>query len=59
MIKIVFSIGFKRIAKTNTFLLVAVLYLLLTFATLIITDMGRCLAFPFLIAVFEYYYGEY
>lgn len=59
IIKIVFSIGFKRVAKTNTFLLVVVLYILLTSATLIITDMGRCLAFPFLIAVFEYYYCEH
>lgn len=58
MLKTVFSLGIKKVAKTTPFLLATVVYILLTSVTLIMTDMGRCLAFPFFIALFEYYACE-
>lgn len=41
------------------FLMVLVIYLLTTSATVIITDGARCLALPVIMALYEYYYASY
>lgn len=41
------------------FLMVLIIYLLATSATVIITDGSRCLAFPVIMALYEYYYAMY
>lgn len=49
----------KQISKCESniriFLLTLIVFVILSSATLIITDAGRCMAFPFIIALFEYY----
>lgn len=41
------------------FLMVLIVYLLTTSATIIITDGARCLALPIIMALYEYYYAIY
>ena len=41
------------------FLVVLLVYLIGTSITLLITDSGRSIAFPFVIALYEYYYKQY
>lgn len=49
----------KQICKCESniriFLLTLIVFVILSSATLIITDAGRCMAFPFILALFEYY----
>ena len=59
MVYILHKIGWKRAARENMFLVVLLVYLIGTSITLLITDSGRSIAFPFVIALYEYYYKQY
>lgn len=56
MVMIIKRYGLRKMIRDNPFLIILIVYLLGTTATLIITDRGRCFGFPLIIALFEYYY---
>lgn len=56
MIIMIKRYGLKKMIHDNSFLVIIMVYLLGTTATLIITDSGRCFGFPLIIALFEYWY---
>ena len=56
MVMIIKRYGLRRMMHDNSFLIILIVYLLGTTATLIITDRGRCFGFPLIIALFEYFY---
>lgn len=56
MVMIIKRYGLRRMIHDNSFLIILIVYLLGTTATLIITDRGRCFGFPLIIALFEYFY---
>lgn len=56
MTMIIKQYGLRKMMHDNLFLLILIVYLLGTTATLIITDRGRCFGFPLIIALFEYFY---
>ena len=58
MVYILSKIGWKNALKEHMFLVVLLLYLLGTSITLLVTDASRGLAFPFIIALFEYEYAK-
>lgn len=59
MIKIVFHFIRQQISKQGAFLIALVCYLVSTSATLIILDANRVIAFPLVIAIFEYSFKHY
>ena len=56
---ILYKIGIRNAVKKYMFLVVLFLYLIGSSITLIITDAGRALAFPFIIALFEFYFNKF
>lgn len=59
-IRMGFILRNTRYEKRNEFrmfLVVVLVFMAVTSITIIITDGGRCLAFPLVIALFEYYYA--
>ena len=59
MIYILFKTKEMPLNTMRMFLMVLIVYLLTTSATVIITDGARCLALPVIIALYEYYYASY
>lgn len=59
MIYILFKTKKMPLDSTRMFLMVLIVYLITTSATVIITDGARCLALPVIMALFEYYYASY
>lgn len=59
MIYVLFKTKEMPLDATRIFLMVLVVYLLTTSATVIITDGARCLALPVLMALYEHYYASY
>ena len=59
MIYILFKTKKMPLDTMRMFLMVLIVYLLTTSATVIITDGARCLALPVIMALFEYYYASY
>lgn len=59
MTYILYKMGWKNCLQNHMFLVVLLLYLIGTSITLIVTDAERGLAFPFIIALFEYQYKKH
>lgn len=59
IVYILYKIGWKRVIRENMFLVVLLVYMIGTSVTLLITDSGRSIAFPFIIALYEYYYRQH